>query len=83
MKDLEFAKMIEKVGKVTLRGGIFGKATLAVIVICLCISSITLAARSIYLDAVAIVFIIAIGTYFLRRLLQFAEQNQLIAIIEG
>ncbi|MBU6450044.1 MAG: hypothetical protein KGQ26_10530 [Rhodospirillales bacterium] len=79
--DLE--KIFEKVGKVSLRGGIFGKLTWAIIVICICVTAIALATRNLYVEAAAIALMMAFAFIFFWRLLNFAEKHPLVAILEG
>ncbi|MDN7355778.1 hypothetical protein [Acetobacter senegalensis] len=83
MNQNKLTEAIEKIGKVSLRGGIFGKTTLALITTVICISAIVLAARNLYLDIAAVILIFIFSAYFLLRLLQFAEKNPLIAILDG
>lgn len=77
MNQNKLTEAIEKIGKVSLRGGIFGKTTLALITTVICISAIVLAARNLYLDIAAVILIFIFSAYFLRRLLQFAEKKSI------
>lgn len=79
--DLE--KILQRVGNVKLRGGIFGKMTWAVIVICICVTVLAYSTENLYISSATIVLMMAFALYFFSRLLNFAERHPQIAILDG
>ena len=80
---MDFDKILQRVGGVKLRGGIFGKMTWAVIVICVCVTILAHATENLYILSATIFLMMAFALYFFNRLLNFAEKHPQIAILDG
>lgn len=81
--DMDFSKMIQNVSKVKLQGGIFAKASIVLIVISICISSIAGLTGNIWVSCGAIGVIFILTFVILWRLINFANNNPQAAILEG
>ena len=80
---MNFDKALESIKTVKLTGGIFGKTTLLLIVLSVCITAICINADTWWFPLVFIPPLMLIITFALKRCLDFAESNPQAAIMEG
>lgn len=78
-----FEKALESVKRIRLSGGIFGKTTTLLIVLCICVTAISIKIASWWFALVLILPMMALVFYALKRCLDFAESNPQAAIMEG
>lgn len=76
-------KTLDSLRSIKLKGGIFGKTTLLLIVLCICVSTVCVASRVWWLALVLMVPLMAMVFYMLKKCLDFAEKNPQAAIMEG
>ncbi len=80
---MDIGSALERVGKINLKGGVFGKLTLAVMAISILVSGLAYATNNIYVISATIVLLFAFAFYFLHRLMNFTEKNPIAAILDG
>lgn len=80
---MQIEKILERVGKVKLQGGIFGKLTWAIIVVCICVTVLAYSTDNLYIVSCAIAAILVFAFLFFNKLLRFAENNPQAAIMDG
>jgi hypothetical protein len=78
-----FDKAIEGLSKVTLKGGLVGKATFAIMVVSLTLAAIAWAANNVWISAAALVMVFTIAFVMLWRLVNFADRHPQAALLEG
>lgn len=79
--DLE--KILESVKTVRLSGGIFGKTTLLLVVLCISVATVCFKIATWWFGMALMLPLMGIITYALKRCLDFAEKNPYAAIMEG
>lgn len=78
-----FDKAIEGLTKVTLRGGVVGKVTFAIIFVSLALALIAWSVKNIWISAAALGAVFALSFSMLWRLINFADRNPQAALLEG
>ena len=81
--DFDIGKIFEQISKLKLKGGIFQKASIVVIVISICIFIMAILIGNIWLTSGSILLIFILAFVTLWRLLNFADKNPQAAILEG
>ena len=81
--NLDIGKLINNVSRVKLKGGIFAKASLVIIIVSLCIFGIAATLGNIWVSCGAIGLIFILAFVILMRLINFANKNPQAAILEG
>ena len=79
--DLEMA--LEKLKTIRLTGGIFGKTTLLLMVLCICVSAVAVKIGTWWFGLIIMLCLMAIVVYALKRSFDFATENPQAAIMEG
>jgi hypothetical protein len=78
-----FDRAIDGLSKVTLRGGVVGKVTFAVVLISIVLGVIAYSVSNIWLSAVALGMVFTLSFVMLWRLVNFADKNPQAALLEG
>ncbi|MGB5957673.1 hypothetical protein [Pseudomonas sp.] len=78
-----FDKAIEGLTKITLRGGVVGKVTFAVVFISLSLALIAWSVKNIWISAAALGAVFILAFSMLWRLINFADRNPQAALLEG
>jgi len=81
--NVDINKMIRNVSEVKLRGGLFAKASIVIIVVSLCIFGIAAFLGNMWVSIGAIVLIFTLAFVIMWRLINFANKNPQAAILEG
>lgn len=81
--NVDIGKLIKNVSRIKLKGGIFAKASVVIIVVALCIFGIAALTGNIYVSCGAIGLIFILAFVILWRLINFANKNPQAAILEG
>lgn len=76
-------KAIDSLKSVRLKGGIFGKTTLLLIVLAVCVSAVALKSSIWWLTLALMLPLILVVTYALKRSFDFASTNPQAAIMDG
>jgi hypothetical protein len=76
-------EMIGGLAKVKLPGGVVGKVTLALIIICVVIGAVALKAANVWIEAGALGMIFVMAFVILWKLISFADRNPQAALLEG
>ena len=76
-------KALETLKSVKLTGGIFGKTTLLLIVLCICVAAVCVRTGNLWLSLVLMAPLMGLVFYALKRCLDFAEANPYAAIMDG
>lgn len=80
---MDFEKALESIKTIKLTGGIFGKTSLLLMVLCICVSAVAIKLGSIWFSFIFMGALIGIVFYALKRCLDFAENNPQAAIMDG
>jgi hypothetical protein len=80
---LDPSDWVERLSKIHLRGGVVGKITTALMVVCVGMSAIACAVRIWWVALVALGLIFLLCFPLLWRLVTFAERNPYAALFEG
>ena len=80
---MDITKALERLKSINFRGGIFGKTTTLLVVLCICVSTVCIATRVWWMALVLILPLMAMVFYALRRCFDFAENYPQAAIMEG
>jgi membrane protein implicated in regulation of membrane protease activity len=83
MMNFDIGKAIKNVSQIKLKGGIFQKASIVIIVISLCLFGVAALAGNFWISIIALVLIFTLAFVTLWRLLNFANKNPQAAILEG
>lgn len=78
-----FDKAIDGLSKVTLRGGVVGKVTFAVVFSSAALAAIAWSASNIWLSGAALVMVFVLAFVNLWRLINFADRHPQAALLEG
>lgn len=78
-----FEKAIETIQGIKLTGGVFGKTTLLLIVLCVSIVVISVKIGTWWFALLLMIPMMGIVLYSLKRVLDFAEKNPQAAIMDG
>lgn len=81
--NVDIGKLINNVSQVRLKGGIFAKASVVIIIVSLCIFGIAATLGNIWVSCGAIGLIFILAFVILMRLINFANKNPQAAILEG
>ena len=76
-------KAIENLRSVRLKGGIFGKTTLLLIVLVVCVSAVALKSSLWWLTLALMLPLVGVVVYALKRSFDFASNNPYAAIMDG
>lgn len=76
-------RAIEGLSKVTLRGGVVGKVTFAVVAVSAALGAIAWSVSNIWLSSAALAMVFALAFVMLWRLINFADRNPQAALLEG
>lgn len=80
---MSFDKAIENLKSVRLKGGIFGKTTLLLIVLVVSVSGVALKSSLWWLTLALMLPLIGVVVYALKRSFDFASSNPHAAIMDG
>jgi len=80
---VDFEKALESLKTIKLTGGIFGKTTLLLVVMCICVATVTLKIGTWWFALILMIPLMSIVYYALKRCLDFAEKNPQAAIMDG
>lgn len=78
-----FDQAIDGLSKVTLRGGVVGKVTFAVVLVSVALGAIAWSVSNIWLSATALIMVFTLAFVMLWRLINFADRNPQAALLEG
>ena len=78
-----FDRAIDGLAKVTLRGGVVGKVTFAVVLVSLAMGAIAWSVSNIWLSGAALGMVFTLSFVMLWRLINFADRNPQAALLEG
>lgn len=78
-----FDKAIEGLAKVTLKGGVVGKVTFAVVCISIALAAIAWSVSNLWLSAAALCMVFTLAFVMLWRLINFADRHPQAALLEG
>ena len=78
-----FDRAIDGLTKVTLRGGVVGKVTFAVVLVSTALGAIAWSVSNIWLSAAALTMVFTLSFVMLWRLINFADRNPQAALLEG
>lgn len=74
---------INGLSKVTLRGGVVGKVTFAVVFTSLAIAAISWSVANVWISAAALCMVFILAFVMLWRLISFADRHPQAALLEG
>ncbi len=80
---MNFKKALKSIETIKLTGGIFGKTTLLLVVLCVCVAAVSLKNSTWWLALILMLPLMGIVFYSLKRCLDFAESNPQAAIMDG
>lgn len=80
---MNFEKALESIKAIKLKGGIFDKTTTLLIVLCLCVATVCVAASMWQVTLGLMLPLMAIIFYAFKRCIDFAEKNPHAAIMDG
>ena len=80
---MSFEKALESVKTIKLTGGIFGKTSLVLVVMCICITATTIKIGTWWFSLILMLPMMGLIFYALKRVLDFAEANPQAAIMDG
>ena len=80
---MDFDKALESIKTIKLTGGVFGKISLVLIVLCICVTAIVIQMGSLWLAFLGAGALLAIVFYALNRVFDFAAKNPQAAIMDG
>lgn len=78
-----FDRAIDGLSKVTLRGGVVGKVTFAVVLVSMALGAIAWSVSNIWLSAAALAMVFTLAFVMLWRVINFADRNPQAALLEG
>lgn len=78
-----FDRAIDGLSKVTLKGGVVGKVTFAVVFVSLGMVTISWTVSNIWLSAFALVLVFVLAFTMMWRLINFADRHPQAALLEG
>lgn len=80
---MSFDKALESLRAVNLRGGVFGKTALLLMVLSICVAAVCIKSDIWWLQLGLMLPLMGIVLYALKRVLDFAEKNPQAAIMDG
>ena len=80
---MRLENILETLKTVKLTGGIFGKTTLLLVVLCVCVSAVVLKIGTWWFGLIILLPLMALILYVLKRCLDFATDNPEAAIMDG
>lgn len=81
--NVDIGKLINNVSQVKLKGGIFAKASIVIIIVAICMVGIAVPLGNIWVSCGAIGLVFILAFVILMRLITFANNNPQAAILEG
>lgn len=81
--NIDIGKFVKNVSQIRLKGGIFAKASIVIIVVSICLFGIAALTGNIWVSCGAIGLIFILAFVILWRLINFANKNPQAAILEG
>ncbi|MFA6198128.1 MAG: hypothetical protein WC734_03175 [Patescibacteria group bacterium] len=81
--DYDISKLIKTATGIKLKGGIFTKVCVVIIIVSLCIFGIAIRANNQWMSIGSILLIFIFAIVILWRLINFANKNPQAAILEG
>jgi hypothetical protein len=81
--NIDIEKLVKNVSQIKLKGGIFEKASVVIIVVSICLFGIAVSTGNIWVSCGAIGLIFILAFVGLWRLISFANNNPQAAILEG
>lgn len=81
--NLDIGKIVKNVSQIRLKGEIFAKASIVIIVVSICLFGIAALTGNIWVSCSAIGLIFILAFVILWRLINFANKNPQAAILEG
>ena len=83
MSNGELREILESIKAIKLTGGIFGKTSLLLIVLCVCVAAVAFKIDVWWVQLALMLPLMAIIVYALKRNFDFAEKNPQAAIMDG
>ncbi|WP_162592886.1 hypothetical protein [Variovorax sp. PBL-E5] len=80
---MNFEKVLDSIKTIKLTGGIFGKTSLVLIVLCICVAAVALKVDVWWVPLALMLPLMALVAYAFKRCLDFAEKNPQAAIMDG
>lgn len=80
---MSLEKALETVKSIKLTGGIFGKTTLLLVVLTVCMTAAAISLEIWWVTLLLLLPMIALATYTVKRCFDFAESNPQAAIMDG
>ena len=80
---MNFEKILESLRTIKLTGGIFGKTSLVLLVLCICVAAVSIKVDVWWVPLALMLPLMGIVLYTLKRCLDFAEKNPHAAIMDG
>lgn len=80
---MDIASILERVGSIKLKGGVFGKMTLTIMFVSLVLAMLAVATGNVFVQCAMGLIIAGFASYFLHRLMTFTENNPHAAIMDG
>ena len=73
----------KNIAQVRLKGGVVGKASTVLIVVCLSVAAMVVAVKAVWVAAAAILLLVGFCYLVLNKLIDFANRNPTAALMEG
>lgn len=83
MNDFHLGSILDKVAKISLRGGVVSKVCIVLIVVALVMGAIAWTVKIVWVSVLAAVLVFVLCFTMLWRLISFADRNPQAAILEG
>ena len=80
---MDFEKALESVKTIKLTGGVFGKTSLVLVIMCICVTAITIKIGIWWFSLILALPMLGLVFYALKRVFDFADQNPQAAIMDG
>jgi membrane protein implicated in regulation of membrane protease activity len=81
--NVDIGKLINNVSQVKLKGGIFAKASIVIIIVAICMVAIAVPLGNVWVSCGTIGLVFILAFVILMRLINFANKNPQAAILEG
>jgi len=80
---IDFDRALESIRSIKLTGGMFGKTSLLVMVLAVCMAAVAIKIGTWWFALAAMLPVTALAYYALKRCFDFAEKNPQAAIMDG
>lgn len=80
---MDITEALERVKSIKLSGGIFGKTTTLLVVLCICVTTVCMTIRVWWISLILMIPLMMMVFYALKRCMDFAENSPQAAIMEG